>query len=241
MKSYSNTYIFVFSTVMVVIVAALLSFVAEQLRPIQEKNVEVEKKLEILRSVGIARNIEDIDDKDSFVEQTYEKEIDSSLVINTSGEIQRGLDAFSIDLRMELAKEPGERDLPVFIHTSEEGKEILIMPLQGKGLWGPIWGYVSFEPDMHTIFGAIFSHSKETPGLGAEIDQLWFQEQFFGKAVFNEAGEFVSITVAKGGADPDDPHAVDAISGGTITSKALEEMMMECLGNYRSFFTMHSN
>jgi len=241
MKSFSNTYIFVFSALMVIIVATLLSFVSEQLRPIQEKNVEVEKKLDILRSVGIARDIDEVKNKNEYVEQIYAEEIDSTLVINTEGEVQEGVEAFSVDLKIELTRKPEERNLPIFIHTTEQGKEIFIVPLQGKGLWGPIWGYVSFEPDLSTIYGAIFSHAKETPGLGAEIDEFWFQEQFFGKTVFNEAGEFTSISVLKAGADPDDLHAVDAISGGTITSVAVENMMKECIGNYRDFFNKHSN
>jgi len=241
MKSFSNTYIFIFSTVMVVIVATLLSFVAGQLKPFQEKNVEIEKKLDLLRSVGIARDIGEVKDKDSFVEQTYEEEITRSFVINARGELIEGIDAFGINLKAELDMDLEERNLPVYVHASESGEEILIMPMLGKGLWGPIWGYVSFEPDLNTIYGAIFAHAKETPGLGAEIDQLWFQEQFFGKAVFNEAGEFVSVNILKGGADAEDPHTVDAVSGGTITSVALQEMMMECLGDYQVYMKENSN
>ena len=241
MKNFSNTYIFIFSTVMVVIVATLLSFVAEQLKPLQEKNVEVEKKLDILRSVGLARDIDDIKDKDSFVEKTYEEEINNSFVINEQGDLQEGMDAFTINMKAELAKDLADRNLPLFVHNNEDGKEIYIIPLRGKGLWGPIWGYVSFEEDLSTIFGAIFAHAKETPGLGAEIDQFWFQEQFFGKMVFNEAGEFTSVKVQKGGADPDDPHAVDAVSGGTITSVALQEMMQECLGSYQTYLKNNKN
>jgi Na+-transporting NADH:ubiquinone oxidoreductase subunit C len=241
MKSFSNTYIFIFSTVMVVMVATLLSFVAGQLKPLQEKNVEIEKKLDLLRSVGIARDVSEVKDKDSFVEQTYEEEIARSFVINARGEEIEGIDAFGINLKAELAKDLEERNLPVYVHINPEGEEVFIMPMRGKGLWGPIWGYVSFEPDLSTIYGAIFSHAKETPGLGAEIDQLWFQEQFFGKAVFNEAGEFVSVAVIKGGAGPDDPHAVDGVSGGTITSVALQEMMMECLGGYQVYMKENRN
>jgi len=241
MKSYSHTYIFIFSTVMVVIVATLLSFVAEQLKPFQEKNVEVEKKLDILRSVGIARDMDDVKDKDSFVEQTYEEKITRSFVINTHGKIVEEVEAFPIDMKIQLARDPEERELPVFVHRNEEGTEIYILPLRGKGLWGPIWGYISFEKDLSTIYGAIFAHAKETPGLGAEIDQFWFQQQFFGKTIFNEAGEFTSVIVKKGGADPDDPHAVDAVSGGTITSVALQEMMYECLDSYQTYLINNKN
>ena len=241
MKSFSNTYIFVFSTVMVMLVATLLSFVAEQLKPFQEKNIEIEKKLDILRSVGIARDIDDVKDKDIYVEEAYDKNITKSFAINPEGELKADVEAFKINLKAELAKSSEDRNLPVFVYVDEDGKEIHILPLQGKGLWGPIWGYISLEEDLTTIYGAIFAHSKETPGLGAEINTDWYQAQYLGKKIFDDAGKFTSIRVVKGGADPDDPHAVDAISGGTITSVALQEMMEECLGNYETYFKTKSN
>lgn len=241
MKSFSNTYIFVFSTVMVMLVATLLSFVAEQLKPFQEKNIEIEKKLDILRSVGIARDIDDVKDKDIFVEEAYDKNITKSFAINPEGEVKADVEAFKVNLKAELAKSPEDRNLPVFVYMDEDGKEIYILPLQGKGLWGPIWGYISLEEDLTTIYGAIFAHSKETPGLGAEINTDWYQAQYPGKKIFDDAGKFTSVRVVKGGADPDDPHAVDAISGGTITSVALQEMMEKCLGNYETFFKTKSN
>lgn len=240
MKSFSNTYIFIFSSVMVIIVATLLTFVSESLRPFQEKNVEVEKKLDILRSVGLDDGVAEAENKSQFVEEKYAENITKSLVINVDGEIQEGVEAFPISLKEELAKAPQERNLPVFIYTTPEGKEIKIVPLQGKGLWGPIWGYISFRPDLSTIYGATFSHAKETPGLGAEIAQDFFQDQFTGKKIFNEADEFVSVQVLKGGTNPDNPHAVDAISGGTITSVALQEMLHNCLGNYETYFKIKS-
>jgi Na+-transporting NADH:ubiquinone oxidoreductase subunit C len=236
MKSFSNTYIFIFSIVMVTIVAVLLSFVSEQLKPIQDKNVEVEKKLDILRSVGEAKNINEARKKDAYVEDEYQKFITGSFVINSAGEIQEGIDAFQVNIKEELAKPKEERNLPVFVYTAGDSTNKYIIPLRGRGLWGPIWGYVSFYNDYNTIYGAIFAHAKETPGLGAEIDQPWFQEQFINKTIFDEKGNFVSVKVVKGGARPGDVHGVNAISGGTITSTALQNMLLECLGNYVDYF-----
>jgi len=236
MKSYSNTYIFMFSTIMVLIVAVLLSFVAEQLRPIQEKNIAVAKKLDILKSVGEANEVSEAEEKDTYVEEEWNKFITRSYAIDINGQEQEGVDAFGIDLKVQLAKEPAERDLPIFIYTGSDGTDRFILPVRGTGLWGPIWGYVSFKEDLNTVYGAIFAHDKETPGLGAEIDQAWFYDQFIDKKIFDERGDFVSIQVQKGGADPNDEHAVDAISGGTITSVALEEMVENCLANYEIYF-----
>ena len=114
------------------------------------------------------------------------------------------------------------------------------MPLEGKGLWGPIWGYLSLKEDLRTINGVNFDHKSETPGLGAEINTTAFESQFIGKQLFRD-DEFTGILVQKGGAAPGDMHAVDAISGGTITSKALEAMIYDCLKNYVDYLKKNIN
>lgn len=237
MKSYSNTYIFIFSVVMVVIVAVLLSFVAMQLKPLQELNQEIERKGDILRSVGEAAEESDVKDKNSYIEQEFEKYISDSYVVDYEGKNQDA-DAFEItlNLKVQADKDAKDRLYPVFIYTAENGDNKYIVPVRGKGLWGPIWGYVSFEPDMNTIFGAIFDHSKETPGLGAEINTSWFEDAFIGKKIFNEGGEFVSIGVLKSTDTENDPHAVDAISGGTITSDGLNDMLLDYFEGYVNHF-----
>ncbi len=236
MKSFSNTYIFVFSTVMVTIVAILLSFVAEQLRPIQNRNLEVEKKLDILRSVGKAEKIDEVRQRDIYIEEEYSKYITGSYVIDTSGNVKEGITAFNVNLKVELAKPVQEMNLPVFIFTADDSTNKYIIPMRGRGLWGPIWGYISLYDDFNTIYGAIFAHEKETPGLGAEINQPFFQVQFVNKKILDDKGNFISVKVIKGGAKTDDPHAVDAISGGTITSSGVQAMMKDCLGNYENYF-----
>ena len=102
-------------------------------------------------------------------------------------------------------------------------------------MWGPIWGYVALNDDYNTIYGTLFDNQEETPGLGAEISEKWFQAEFAGKKLFNETGEFVSIEVVKGGTSPDNPHGVDAVSGGTITSKGLQKMLMDSIGPYVNY------
>jgi len=229
MKNFSNTYIFTFSIIMVVVVALLLSLAAMQLKPFQDKNIEIEKKQNILASIRIKASVKDAVEK-------YAKYITDSYVINNQGTKQESVDAFTIDLKAELGKPAANRMLPVFVGTLDDQTKAYVMPLRGKGLWGPIWGYISLQPDMNTVYGTVFDHQGETPGLGAEISTEWFQKPFFGKTIFKDSTEFVSIKVLKGGAKKDDPHAVDAISGGTITSKALEAMLDSCLVQYKPFF-----
>ena len=106
-----------------------------------------------------------------------------------------------------------------------------MFPVYGAGLWGPIWGYIALKDDFNTVYGAAFDHKSETPGLGAEIATEWFQNNFKEKSIF-EGNEFVSVSVMKGGATPGNNHQVDAVTGGTITSKALDETMKSWLGAY---------
>ena len=112
--------------------------------------------------------------------------------------------------------------------------------MQGKGLWGNIYGNLALEDDFNTVGGAVFTHDQETPGLGAEIAEKPFQEQFIGKKIFDENGKFTSILVTKGGIKmlPQNMqiHGVDAISGGTITSKGVSAMLKDDLQNYVAFF-----
>ena len=242
MRSFSNTYIFVFSLIMVTIVAVLLSFVSTQLKPMQEMNVQIEKKQDVLRSVGKAENVAEVEDKNTYINEEFAQYITDSYVVDFEGN-KVETDAFEVMLGLtaEIRLPREERNYPVFIYSENGGPKKYVVPVRGKGLWGPIWGYVALEEDLNTISGAVFDHKGETPGLGSDINTDWFQEPFTGKTIFNEAGEIVSIEVVKGGADPSSMHQVDGISGGTITSKALEAMMIDCMTGYVAHFKELAN
>lgn len=229
MNMNSNKYIIIYSSVLVVLVAVSLTFVAMGLKPRQEDNIRIEKMQNILASVHINSTV-----KDAI--PLYEKYITQTFTVNNKGEEISGIDAFSIDLSIEIKKPADKQNLPVFIAAMEDGSKLTILPLRGKGLWGPIWGYLSFQDDYNTIYGAVYDHKGETPGLGAEINIDAFEKMFDGKQIRDAEGNLVSIQVIKGGASPDDIHAVDAISGGTITSKGLEAMLKDNLTNYQEYF-----
>ena len=222
MDKNSNIYTFSFAVLMVVLVASLLAVAAISLKPYQETNVELEKQQNILNSVGIKV------DRDS-ANIYYNKYITESFVLNNKGEKTVG-NAFTVDLAKEIKKNYDQQIFPVFVSEINDVKSY-ILPMRGKGLWGPIWGYIALESDANTILGAVFDHKSETPGLGAEINLPWFQQPFVGKKIFN-GDQFVSIKVTKGGADKDDLHAVDGISGGTITADGVSDMLYERLNNY---------
>ncbi len=226
---FSNKYILIYSAVMVIIVAVALTFVAVLLKPAQLNNIRVEKMQNILKSVNIESTPKN-------AEELFKKFIKESFVINTKGKLINEIKAFDVDLYVEIKKKAEERYLPVFVCIKDDGSRYFIIPLRGKGLWGPIWGYVSLKDDLNTIEGTMFDHKGETPGLGAEINTPNFQDQFIGKTIFDENNNFVSINVIKGGAKPDDKHGVDAISGGTITSKGLEAMIRDGMNPYVTYF-----
>jgi Na+-transporting NADH:ubiquinone oxidoreductase subunit C len=224
----SNSYTFGFATIMVVLVAALLSYAAIGLKPLQDRNIELEKQQNILNSVGV--NVER-----DFAEEAYSKYINDELVLNYKGEEVDG-SAFEIELSKEIKKDSSSQLLPLFISNIDDEKQYII-PLRGKGLWGPIWGFIALEEDLNTVYGAVFDHKSETPGLGAEINQYdIFQKQFEGKTIF-EGEDFKSIKVVKGGAPDNDYHAVDGISGGTITSDGVTDMLLERLNMYLPYFS----
>lgn len=225
MNREGNLYTFIYASVLVIVVAAVLSTAAMNLTPYQDKNVEIAKKIDILQSVKIISDA-------TNAEALYSEHVKSSFIVNSKG-VKLDGDAFTVDLKDENEKSASDRKLPVFIVSLADGSNKIVLPIRGKGLWGPIWGYVSLNEDKVTIFGATFGHKGETPGLGAEISTEIFQSQFSGKTLIQN--NTVSFEVVKGGAPENMKNGVDAISGGTITSKGLEAMMNDCLSLYKTF------
>ncbi len=247
---FTNRYIFIYSSVMVIVVAAILSTAAMVLKPYQEKNIATAKIQGILTAVDIEASTENAD-------SLFNQVILEELVIDQTGEVvgryskgelTDGNDrAFDLKLKKELYNKAQGNPYKVPLYIAEaDGEKIYIIPLLGKGLWGPIYGNIALKSDMNTVYGAEFGNDKETPGLGAEISMRSFAEEFFEpsfggpKTIFNSSGDFVSITVKKGGYEtmPADMqiHGVDAISGGTITSDAVTKMIENCLSNYVAYF-----
>jgi len=241
---FTNRYIFIYSSVMVIIVAAILSSAAMVLKPYQERNIAIAKIQGILLAAEIQATTEN-------AEELFDKTIVEELVIDQDGMVTgryakgqqlEGEDrAFDLNLKTELynKKQGNPYKMPLYL-AEANGGQIYIIPLLGKGLWGPIYGNIALKEDMNTVFGAEFGHDKETPGLGAEIQGREFAAQFPGKTIFTEDGKFYSITVKKGGANTmpqaEQIHGVDAISGGTITSDAVTKMLENCLDSYVAYF-----
>ncbi len=223
----SNRYVFLYASAMVVVVALVLSAAATLLRPLQERNMRIEKMQNILAAINIPASRAE-------AEELFERYVTTAKIVNHQGEELEG-DAFEVELQDENRKDVADRQLPVFI-ADVDGEVFYVLPIRGAGLWGPIWGYVGLESDLVTIAGANFDHASETPGLGAEIADKEFEEQFPGKRIFDDEGNFRPVRVVKGTAPPGDMHAVDGISGGTITSNGVTNMLRDGLKVYQSYF-----
>ena len=224
MNKQGNTYTFLYSVVLVVVVAALLSIVSLSLQPRQNENRQNEKRQNILSAIHISSTA-------ANSAELFDKYIKEQFIINSKGDRIEGK-AFDVNIEKQYNLPVEKRELPVFV-ANVDGATKYILPTYGVGLWGPVWGYISLNEDKNTVYGVLFDHKGETPGLGAEITQPFFQKQFSGKTVF-ENSSLKAITVKKGG-NATGVHEVDGISGGTITSKAVETMIADYLKCYEQF------
>jgi len=232
MNKNSNIYQIAYAAVMVLIVGTILAFIYMALKPKQDDNIANDKRKQILSAVHVTPA------NDNAIEETFNKFIVAGYLLDKNGEISDSTKdvAFNIDMKNNVKVDVSERKLPVFKCRLDDGSEKFIVPVYGAGLWGPIWGYIAVNDNGTDIYGAYFSHEGETPGLGAEIANAKFQDQFKGKKIYLD-GEFKSISVMKAGQKPTDgSEYVDAISGGTITSRGVQAMLSDCMTPYDAFF-----
>jgi Na+-transporting NADH:ubiquinone oxidoreductase subunit C len=219
------------------VAALVLSLASQSLKGLQEKNVELDRKQNILAAAGLLEE-EGCDD----LAACYERYIES-YVIDSEGKTIDNPEKPALDIQFEkqLDVKPEERNLPVFV-TKKDGKVVsYIIPVVGKGVWSTLYGYLALENDLNTIRGITFYKHAETPGLGAEIEKEWFQDNFKGKKIFDEKGNLVSVTVIKGKVDPDmknSEHRVDGISGATLTGDGVSDLLKEVLEIYEPFIRM---
>lgn len=231
MNKESNLYTFLFAIIMVLIVGTILAVTSEILQPRKKQNAADKKMIDILSAIGIdaTRN----NAKEKYTEYIYDESI-----IDYKGNLLEG-SAFDIDVLFQYRDKtllPKDKKYPMF-KARKNNNEYTIIPMVGSGLWGPVWGFLALENDYNTVYGAVFDHEKETPGLGAEINTDFFETPFKGKKIRNNLDQFVSIEVKKGGAEKGSYHQVDGITGGTITSDGVAAMLENTLQIYNNYFS----
>jgi len=238
----SNQYTILFAIGMVVIVGSLLAFTASSLKPNIVENERMEKQQNILYAMGVNENGDNdiVFVSTDKVASEFSKYVTTQLVLDAQGNAFEDNEAYLIDVKKEQAKAKngGTRALPLFV-GKKEGQSYYIIPIRGKGLWDAIWGYVALDEDM-VVQGAFFDHAAETPGLGANIKQRYFMDDFIGEKLLSSTGDFKGITVAKGNNDPKnlikDDYEVDALAGATITGDGVSAMIKTDLKLYLPYF-----
>jgi len=234
MNKNSNTYTISFAAILVTVVAAILAFLFMSTRERYQANRTNEKMQNILGTIGVP-----VTRDQAAVE--FDKYIKKQLAVKTDGTVATGVDVFNIDLKKQLKKDAKDQVLPLYL-AEKDGKTFYVIPMRGAGLWDAIWGYVSLGEDLNTIVGINFDHKGETPGLGSQITEAWFQEQYQGKQLLKDANaghtanNFVSVNTIKGGTPASNMHGVDAISGSTKTSDGVTNMLQERLVRYMPYF-----
>ena len=237
----SNLYIIVFSAVLTIVLGGLLSLTNQGLKPMQQRSIELDTKKKILSSVtdlGKKKGQEVLD--------LYKETIESS-VYDIEGNIvetdEKGapIVAENVNIAKNFKLPAEQREYPVFIYHApgnNEAVEAYILPVFGKGLWGPIYGFVALDTDLNTIKGISLDHDKETPGLGARITGNDVQERYVGKKIFDNSGNLVSVSMLKGENNTSealDSHHIDGMSGATITGKGVNDMLQNYFGHYQKF------
>ena len=251
----STVYTFGFSIAMVIVVGISLAYTSLSLKDRQDANAADKKMMNILSAIGVEANRANAGDL--FADYVVERvSIDGSgRQVNATVDpvnAKDKQDPFSIEVMkdyrakiksavkaadgdaatLQAALESADLQFPLY-RCSKDDQDLFVVPLVGSGLWGPIWGFVALEDDMTTIYGANFDHKTETPGLGAEIKEGFFTDKFRGKKL-NTAGPLL-FSVLKGGAQTNE-NSVDGITGGTITSKGVDEMINRTLAVYLRYF-----
>lgn len=240
-RTDKNSYTILFAIGMVIVVGSLLAFAASGFKGRIDENKRIEKQLNILYAMGVNENEGNsmsFVSKDNVAED-FSKYITNQLVIQ-GDKVTEDINAYLIDIKKEQSsakKESYQRRLPLLI-GEREGKTFYIAPIRGKGLWDAIWAYVAMDENM-VVQGAFFDHKGETAGLGSNINQRFFMDDFIGEHLLSD-GAFKGIKVAKGNADPKNldktDNEVDAIAGATITGDGVSAMLKSELKLYLPYF-----
>jgi len=222
LNTNGNAYTIIYASIMVIIVAFLLAFVASALKPTQDDNVANDKRSQILAALRNEKG------SDYDVQAKYTEMVKADPVYDDKAAVKAEEGGFKVENK-NLAKD----NRPLYVAQTPDGTKY-VLPMTGAGLWGGIWGYVALDEDCETVYGTYFSHESETAGLGARITEKWFQDSFKGKKVHADGASDVALSVVKKGKEgkisPD--NYVNGITGATLTSNGVDEMIKKGLGMY---------
>ena len=239
---HSTIYTILFATLVCVVCGVMVSGAAVSLKEQQQFNAELDKRKRVLEAVGIAQPGEDLTAEE--VEQAFES-IEAVVIDRETGELVPDIDPATFDARREKADPAASAPAPpnqagltrvadhaeVYLVRNDAGEvEMLVLPIEGVGLWGMMYGFLALDSDLQTVRGITYYEHKETPGLGGEVDNPRWKSFWPGRKIFQD-GE-VALSVIKGPAPPpeENPYVVDGLSGATFTARGVTNMIRFWLG-----------
>ena len=230
MNTNKNSYIIIYSAVLVIVVAFLLAYIFQALKPMQDVNVALDKKKQILAAL----NIRDLGDVESA--EKYKQVVKADMIVDANAQVVEAGEQGGENAAFKLNSADYKAGKLAVYDCEVDGKKKYVIPVYGMGLWGPIWGYIALDDDKNTVFGAYFNHDSETAGLGAEIkDSKAWQDQFIGKKIFSADGQKIAIAVKKKSDVKNPASECDAVTGATLTSDGVSLMLQDCFAKYVNF------
>lgn len=243
MRQYSNAYVVGFATAVCLVCSIVVSTAAVALRDRQDRNKVLDRQTQVLVVAGLLEEGQKTSPEN--VEHLFGDNIRIRVVNLATGEYDDSVDAATFDQR-KATKDPaashaapvnkaGITRVPtyalVYQRVEDEEVQSLILPIEGKGLWSTLYGYLALAPDTTTIEGITFYEHGETPGLGGEIDNPSWKSVWIGRQAFDENWQ-PAVEVIKGLAGPvaEDPYRVDGLSGATLTARGVSDLVRFWLG-----------
>ena len=230
MNTNKNSYIIIYSAVLVIVVAFLLAYIFQALKPMQDVNVALDKKKQILAAL----NIRELGDVESA--EKYKEVVKADMIVDANAQVVEAGEQGGENAAFKLNSADYKAGKLAVYDCEVDGKKKYVIPVYGMGLWGPIWGYITLNDDKNTVFGEYFNHDSETAGLGAEIkDSKAWQDQFIGKKIFSADGQKIAIAVKKKSDVKNPASECDAVTGATLTSDGVSLMLQDCFAKYVNF------
>ena len=239
---HNTAYTIMFATVICVLCGVLVSTAAVSLKDQQKLNAALDKQKKVLEAAGLIdtgekitpervdelfSNIEafGVDLKTGEVTDDLPEDYDQFKAARDAG---TGFDAPSNPSAIKRLPNVAQ----VFKVKKDDGSlDMYVLPIEGLGLWGTLYGFLALDSDLNTVRGITYYQHKETPGLGGEVDNPRWVAGWPGRKVYGDSGE-VQIKVIKGqaGSPEEAPYSVDGLSGATITSNGVTNMLNFWLG-----------
>jgi Na+-transporting NADH:ubiquinone oxidoreductase subunit C len=242
MSQPSVAYTIGFATVICLVCGVFVAGSAVSLKDRQEANKVLDRQKKVLAVAGLIEEGEK--PEAAQVQQLFDDNIVVKAVNLNEGLYDSGIDVTSYDQRKAVRDAELSHDAPdnkakvqrvpevALIYQVVEGGKVsqFILPIEGKGLWSTLYGFMSVDTDMDTIRGLTFYQHGETPGLGGEIDNPKWKASWKGRKIHK--GEDVAIRVIKGKAKSpaDAPNSVDGLSGATLTCNGVTHTVQFWMG-----------